>query len=71
MVEGETGVIVPPSDAPALQQAILAMLSNPEQARLMGEKGRERAMKHFDIRLTVRKTEELYRRVLKKRGVEI
>ncbi|MDH4100946.1 MAG: glycosyltransferase [Nitrospirota bacterium] len=71
MVEGETGVIVPPSDAPALQQAILAMLSNPEQARLMGEKGRERAMKHFDIRLTVRKTEELYRRVLKQRGVEV
>lgn len=68
VVEGETGLTVPPSDAAALRQALLSMLKDSERARLMGEKGRERAEKHFDIRLTVRKTEELYMKVLEGRG---
>lgn len=71
VVDGETGLLVPPSDPKALATALLTLLNDPDRAREMGEKGFERVKRRFDIAATVRRTEELYRQVLLKKGVEI
>jgi phosphatidylinositol alpha-1,6-mannosyltransferase len=40
ILEGETGYVVGGRDVPALSDRLVALLSNPEAARAMGEKGR-------------------------------
>ncbi len=44
---GETGLLVDAGDAPALAQAIGALLSDPERRRALGEAGRARARAEF------------------------
>jgi glycosyltransferase involved in cell wall biosynthesis len=41
VIEGETGLLVPPRDSVALAQAITKVLSDREMAHRMGERGRE------------------------------
>ncbi len=60
VVHGQTGLLVPPGDPVALAAAVHSLLSHPEQARLMGVRGRERARDHFAIESVVRRHEELY-----------
>jgi glycosyltransferase involved in cell wall biosynthesis len=55
VVAGETGLLVPPKDAAALTQAVLALLANPELARRMGEAGRRRALALYDRRVAQRR----------------
>lgn len=43
VIDGETGILVPPGDASALRQAMQDLLDNRERRELMGEKARERA----------------------------
>jgi phosphatidylinositol alpha-1,6-mannosyltransferase len=45
--DGETGVLVPYGDVPALANAVSAFLSDPERVARMGEAGRRRAREHF------------------------
>ncbi|MDQ3146467.1 MAG: glycosyltransferase, partial [Actinomycetota bacterium] len=47
IVDGETGVIVPPGDAPALAAALRSLEVDPERRRRMGHRGRERMIRHF------------------------
>ena len=42
VVDGETGVLVPPDDAHRLATALLRLLTRPEEASAMGEAGRAR-----------------------------
>lgn len=58
--DGETGVLVPPRDSPKLAQAILDLLKNPEKCIEMGEKGKERANRYFDVERMVKEYERLY-----------
>jgi glycosyltransferase involved in cell wall biosynthesis len=62
--DGVTGRLVPPGDAAALTRAISEMLDQPEQARIMGCRARERALQLYDIRETTRQIEAVYERVL-------
>ncbi|MDD3643366.1 MAG: glycosyltransferase family 4 protein [Candidatus Krumholzibacteria bacterium] len=50
VVDGETGILVPPRDAQALAGAIIRLLEDPAAARRMGEAGRSRAIGVFDER---------------------
>jgi glycosyltransferase involved in cell wall biosynthesis len=43
VVDGESGLLVPPGDEQALEQALRHMLSDPEERRRLGEAGRRRA----------------------------
>jgi glycosyltransferase involved in cell wall biosynthesis len=67
MVHGQTGLLVPPSDAPALAQAIHALLSDPERARSLGQAARRRAETHFSTQQQAAEYVALYRRLLLER----
>jgi glycosyltransferase involved in cell wall biosynthesis len=58
--DGTTGLVVPPGDAEALAEAIVALGGNLERAAAMGAAGRERALSDFTPARSVLRTEELY-----------
>ncbi len=47
VLDGLTGLLVPPDDVPALTEALLALLRNPEKCRAMGAAARQRARMEF------------------------
>jgi len=47
VVDGETGVLVPPRDVPALREALEGLLADPELRRRLGEAGRVRVQERF------------------------
>ena len=47
VVDGETGLLVPPGDAPALAAALRRLLDDPQAARRMGAAGRARIVTRF------------------------
>jgi len=47
VVDGVTGLLVPPGDRAALAQAIAQLLLNPEQRQQMGNMGRQRVLRDF------------------------
>lgn len=63
VVDGETGVLVPPEDPPALAAAILERARDPEGSRAMGEAGRRRARERFDPATLVGELEAFLARV--------
>jgi len=58
--DGESGVLVPPGDAPALAGAIDRLLREPERARRLAAAGRRRVETRFTLERLVRDTERLY-----------
>lgn len=55
VVEGETGWLVPPGDARALECALEKLVTDAEMARQMGDRGRERMLRHFTWSAVARK----------------
>ncbi|HUG37058.1 MAG TPA: glycosyltransferase, partial [Candidatus Limnocylindrales bacterium] len=68
VVEGETGLLVPPRNPEALAQAILRMLENPARAKAMARSGRKRVEAGFSLAVKIERTEALYRRLLAERA---
>lgn len=50
IVDGETGLLVPPKDSASLAQTIQALLADDARREAMGRKARERAVSLFDAR---------------------
>ena len=48
VVDGETGVLVPPRNVEALTQALQSMIESPEMRYRMGQAARQRAVRYFD-----------------------
>jgi glycosyltransferase involved in cell wall biosynthesis len=67
VVDGETGLLVPPRDIAALAGALDALAGDPARVAAMGEAGRRRAEERFDIAAFQRAHVELYRGVLRGR----
>jgi glycosyltransferase involved in cell wall biosynthesis len=65
VVDGETGFLVPPSDASAIARALEELLANPQKRISMGDAGRRRAREMFSLLRYVTEFEELYDAVLK------
>lgn len=66
VLDGETGILVPPKDPVQLSDAILKLLKDTSLARRMGEYGYQRLKSCFDIKEIVLKTERLYEGLLEK-----
>jgi glycosyltransferase involved in cell wall biosynthesis len=60
VVDGVTGVLVPPHNSAALAAAILAYLDDAARITAHGRAARERAVTELDIRVTVARYEALY-----------
>ncbi len=64
VVQGETGLLVPPGDPVALAAAIEKLLANPEMAQTFGRAGRERIEQRFAEGVMVRRLEVLLDRLV-------
>lgn len=67
VVPGETGLLVPRRDVPALTNALVTMLGDLDRAREMGEAARERVSRLFPLDLCVRRTEAYLREITRER----
>jgi len=63
VVDGETGLLVPPGDVPALRSALERLLADPELRRRLGAAGRERARERFSWDRVTDATLQAYRDV--------
>ena len=63
-IDKETGFIVPPGDPAAMASRLVELLSQPDLARAMGERGRERVEQEFSCRAQLERTENLYDELL-------
>ncbi|MEM3503920.1 MAG: glycosyltransferase, partial [Nitrososphaeria archaeon] len=68
VVNGETGILVPPSNSKMLAEAILQLVRDKESREEMGRKGQLRATTLFDISKTVQNYEALYMKLFKERN---
>jgi glycosyltransferase involved in cell wall biosynthesis len=68
VADGETGFVVPASDAEALAEAIVTLAGDLPKAAAMGRAGRARALAEFTPERCVERVEELYVRALAPAG---
>ena len=62
--DGETGLVVPPSDSAQLAQRILELLQDPIRSRALAEAGRRAVSEEFSTEQMVSRTAQVYREVL-------
>jgi colanic acid/amylovoran biosynthesis glycosyltransferase len=70
VADGETGFVVPRRHPSALAERLRQLAVDPELRKRMGEAGRRRVLKHFQLEGQVAAFENLYARVLTCRGQE-
>ena len=59
--DGQTGLLGRSDDAEQLAANLLALLDDPERRRLMGDRGRRRALDHFSVQRMTDGVESVYR----------
>src|SRR5205807_3182412 len=59
--DGETGIVVPPNDAPALQKALQTLIADPALRARLGARGLARIQTEFTVDRMVGQTTALYR----------
>jgi glycosyltransferase involved in cell wall biosynthesis len=64
VVDGVTGLLVPPGDSAALAAALKQLLVDPDLRRSMGAAGRDRARERFSVQRMVERTQSLYEELL-------
>jgi glycosyltransferase involved in cell wall biosynthesis len=65
-IDGETGLLVPPKDSQALANALGTLLADSALRVRMGEAGKRRVYEVFSVEQMVRKTVDVYHRVLER-----
>lgn len=66
--DGDTGLLAEPLDARDLAAKIDRLCADPEGARAMGKRARERVLAEFTVGAVVDRLEAVYRRVLSSKG---
>jgi glycosyltransferase involved in cell wall biosynthesis len=61
VLDGETGLLVPPKDVPALRDGLVTLLSNPELCRQMGRRAKELADTEYNWPGIAKRTLDFYR----------
>ena len=64
VVDGETGLLVPVADPPALAEAIVSLMTDPERRARFGEAGRRHVARHFTVDHLVDRTFAVYQDVV-------
>jgi glycosyltransferase involved in cell wall biosynthesis len=64
VVDGQTGLLVPPDDPAALAHALATLLRDPDLRHAMGQAAREHALARFTIRQHVGSVEGVYAKLL-------
>lgn len=67
VAEGVSGLLVPPDDAPALAQALLTLLDDPQRSAAMGRAGRDWVRERYDWQRNVAQMLALYEQVAERR----
>ncbi len=62
--DGSTGLLVEANDATGLAKGVAELLQDPNRARWLGANGRALVQNEFGLEQMVRRTEDVYRRVL-------
>lgn len=70
IVDGESGLLVPPGDAEALAASVNSLLSDPQRRRRIGAAARQRVLNEFSIQRNIAKTEALYSRIFTTRATD-
>ncbi len=68
MVDGETGLLIPPGDAERLAEAMTSLLKDPALAARMGAAGRARAKREFTVERMAEGTLAVYREVMRRKA---
>lgn len=66
--EGETGYLVPAGNDELMSSRLVTLLRDPAKARRMGEAGRRVVEEEFSCEAQLARTEDLYFRLLKRKG---
>lgn len=64
VVDGITGILIPPGEPEALAEAILRLLRDADARQTMGNAGRDRVMAEFQVDRMVAQTEAFYQKLL-------
>jgi mannosyltransferase len=64
VVDGDTGLLVPPGDAAALATALESLMRDPARAAAMGARARDRAISEFSVDAEARRIADVYREIL-------
>jgi glycosyltransferase involved in cell wall biosynthesis len=64
IVDGETGILVPPNDPESLASAITCLLNDPEHRERLAAAGRQRVIAEFSVERMVQNTLAVYQRRL-------
>jgi glycosyltransferase involved in cell wall biosynthesis len=64
IVDGETGILIPPGNIEVIGDEIKRLMSNPSLRKSLGEKGRERVLKEFPKGKMLGQVRELYASII-------
>ena len=71
VIDGETGLVVPPSDPKAIGSAILRLAADPALRKCFGAAGRSRAKSEFSLERCVTLQAKLYEELLANTGLRV
>jgi glycosyltransferase involved in cell wall biosynthesis len=71
VINNETGLLVPAGREDLLTDALNTLLANPEKRRKMGSNGYKRYCEVFEESIVMKRTTDLYERVLQNRNVPL
>lgn len=67
IVDGQTGVLMPPKNAEALRDRLLLLLSDPELCRKLGENARKKVEAEFSMEQNIKQLLAVYQAIAEDR----
>ncbi|NIO21873.1 MAG: glycosyltransferase, partial [Candidatus Aenigmarchaeota archaeon] len=64
VLDGVTGILVPPGNSRELAHAIMKLLNDSELRESLGREGRRRVEEHFTLQAHVQRIQEIYAEIL-------